>query len=202
MKTLTTIHKQKISEKLRFPREIRKCKWYRCNNTFDVRITNKKTKIFCSHSCANSYANTTRIWSVKQRKEHSNRIKQTYKDGKLVYGGTTKWISVLTSNGLIKVQGTYEERMCKILDGWKANSKIKDWEYTNDRVQYVGMDNKIHWYLIDFKIFKNDNTFYYLETKGRKTENDEFKWDAVKKLGYNLKILYEKDIKKYEVAMV
>ena len=54
---------------------------------------------------------------------------------------------------------------------WKELRNIKDWEYTNDRVPYIGVDRKQHTYLLDFKVFNNDNTFYYIETKGYEQES-------------------------------
>ena len=46
----------------------------------------------------------------------------------------------------------------KILKYWfNSNSQEKkiifDWEYTKDRYDYLGIDNKKHSYLLDFKVF-------------------------------------------------
>lgn len=40
----------------------------------------------------------------------------------------------------------------------------------------------------------NDHTFYYLETKGWKRENDERKWESVRNKGYKLDVWFKQDI--------
>jgi len=136
--------------------------------------------------------------SNETRKNLSLAVKKSYENGKPVFGGITRWVEVETTHGKIKVQGTYELRTCKILDRWKRDGDIKDWEYTNDRIKYIGVDGKEHFYLLDFKVLDNDENFYYIETKGYERENDKLKWDAVKRRGYELKVWFEEDIKKYE----
>jgi hypothetical protein len=85
--------------------------------------------------------------------------------------------------------------MCFILDRMLKNNDIKKWEYTNDRFPYISNDNKLHTYLLDFKVHRNDDTFFYIETKGYIRENDPFKWRAIKGKGIELKILFNDDIK-------
>lgn len=114
-----------------------------------------------------------------------------------VTGGTTKWIKYKN----ISVQGSYEYRACIILDKWKSDGKIRDWEYTNDRVQYVGLDGKNHNYLLDFKVFTYDGGFYYIETKGYKKDVDDLKWAAVKNAGHKLVIWFDNDLKREEDLM-
>lgn len=135
--------------------------------------------------------------SICRRKIQSSNLIDQYKNGKKVYGGTTKWLKYKD----IKVQGSYEYRACKILDDWKLIGKIKNWEYTNDRFEYVGIDGKKHNYLMDFKVWNNDGSFYYLETKGYEKENDKLKWSVVVQSGYKLEIWFEKDIKQKEEFM-
>ena len=106
---------------------------------------------------------------------------------------STKWH--LYKN--IKVQGSYELRTCKILDEWKSIGKIHNWEYTKDRIQYIGLDGKSHSYLLDFKVFLNDS-FYYIEVKGYKTVKDELKWKAAKDAGNILVIWFGEDIANLE----
>lgn len=169
-----------------------------CNNEF-LRYPCEMHRKYCSVVCKNR--------DMKNRDDWKNNISKTrkrlFKEKKLkVTGGNTKWYDVKTSNGKIRVQGTYEVKTCKILDMWKINDKIKDWYYTNDRIEYVGIDNKTHNYLLDFKVIENNDKFYYLEIKGYKRENDDLKWKAVRDFGYKLKVWFDKDIKKYygEVA--
>ncbi len=124
----------------------------------------------------------------------SKSQKKAYKNGsQYVAGGTAKWLDYKG----IKVQGSYELRMCHILDEMKGKNEIENWEYTNDRFEYVGVDDKTHNYLMDFKVFK-ENSFYYVETKGYMRENDELKWKAVRDLGYRLDVLFNEDIEKLE----
>ncbi len=80
----------------------------------------------------------------------SKSAKNTYINGRNPSGQSfSKWIQY---NENLKVLGSYEYRSCFILDKMKDAGIIKDWEYTNDRVQYVGEDDKNHSYCIDFKI--------------------------------------------------
>ena len=146
-----------------------------------------------------SKPNRTQTCSVEcRRKIQSSNLKLQYKKGRKVHGGTTKWI--IYKN--IKVQGSYEYRTCKILDGMLDKKIICKWEYTNYRILYIGKDGKWHNYLLDFKIWIDDTKFYYLEVKGYKTETDELKWSAVKKLGHSLKVWYLTDIKSHELNLM
>jgi hypothetical protein len=154
-----------------------------CGNSF------YGNKIYCSTNC---------LKNSPWKNNISLTRKQMFKTGNLnITGGTTKWIKYKN----IKVQGSYEYRVCIILDKWLELKKIKKWEYTNDRFQYVGIDKKQHNYLLDFKVWNNDNTFYYLETKGFSKENDNLKWNAVKDAGFNLKVWFNDDIKSNEISM-
>lgn len=123
-------------------------------------------------------------------------LRKGYSTGKITpsKGGFAKWYNYKN----IKVIGTYEFRMCFILDKWKELGKIKNWEYTNDRVQYKDIEGVDRTYILDFKITNNDDSFYYLETKGRQRENDELKWQAVFNKGFDLKIWFKKQIKEEE----
>lgn len=157
-------------------------------------ITNSNISIYCSKSCQNKYQFLNKPKSDITKLNMKNSALLSYKNGKNVSGGRTKWYQYKD----IKVQGTFELRTCFILDKWKEQNIIKDWEYTKDTIQYIGLDNKKHSYLLDFKVFKNDDTFYYLEIKGYIHENDKLKWDAAKKQGFTLDIWFEKHIKEKE----
>lgn len=136
----------------------------------------------------------------KLTSEDWSRIhKRAYKKGtNYVAGGTTKWFKYRD----IKVQGSYELRVCKILDHWKEIGKIKDWYYSKDRIKYKGIDNKSHTYLIDFTIIPNEGEIYFIETKGRKTDNDELKWKAIRDLGFKLEVWFDKEIKEQEILSI
>lgn len=146
-------------------------------------------KTYCSAKC--SY----------QNKDLNNKrsliVATAYKNGKRVFGGLTKWIQYKN----IKVQGTYEYRACVILDKLKDLDLIKHWEYTKDRYEYIGLDAKPHFYLLDFKVFLFDDSFYYLEVKGFKREVDDLKWDSVRLLGHRLDVWFKEDIEKKEVEL-
>lgn len=152
-------------------------------------------KDFSQMLSKSKHSNKTKTCSKECRsKIQSINLKLQYNNGKLVYGGTTKWLKYKD----IKVQGSYEYRTCIILDKWKELGKIKNWEYTKDRFKYIGIDNKNHNYLMDFKVWNNDNTFYYLEVKGYEKPNDKLKWKSVVDKGYELKIWFNNDILKEE----
>lgn len=169
----------------------RKCLF--CNGIFNTKKNNQR---FCSKDCSfkSSLSGSGKWKSVNNKltSEDWSRIqKRSYAIGNgRIGGGRTKWYSYKK----IRVQGTYELRTCKILDSWKEFGFIKKWEYTNDRIQYLGLDEKYHSYLIDFKIYNNDGSWYYLEVKGYKTKIDELKWNAVKDKGFILKVWYNEEI--------
>lgn len=161
-----------------------------CLNEF---ITNeKKNQICCSVSCATILKGGWNYSHNKLSSEDWSKIhKKSYANGeRIIAGGLTKWFDY---NG-IRVQGTYELRTCQILDIWKSYNIIKDWEYTKDRVEYIGEDGKNHNYLLDFKVFTNEGFFYYIEVKGYEHSNDPLKWKAVRDKGYKLEVWFKKDI--------
>lgn len=138
------------------------------------------------------------VWTKEKREKIGKFFsvvqKNRYERGIPPKGGYSKHYFY----GNLLVHGTYELRTCFILDKLKKLEKIQDWEYTKDRFKYIGKDKKEHFYLMDFKIFKNNNTFFYLEIKGFLKDNDLLKWKAVKKQGYKLKIWYKKHIIRLE----
>lgn len=158
---------------------------------------NHRDQIYCSVKCARLNKKHP-LLSERTKIKISKSVKKTYDNGKRVYGGWTKWIEVETSIGKIKVQGTFELRTCKILDCWKNVGKIKNWEYTNDRIKYIGVDKKEHNYLLDFKIIENDGSYWYLEIKGYEVLNDKLKWNETVKQGHKLKIWFNKNLKEEE----
>jgi hypothetical protein len=166
-------------------------KYFECITCKSI-FSSHKLRKFCSKSCSTTFLNKNADYS-KRRKAISEGVTKSYQNGKPNYGGRTKWLNY---NNL-KVQGTYELRACKILDKWKSENKIKNWEYTNDRIEYVTIDGRTRNYLLDFKIF-TDYGFYYLEVKGYATENDYLKWKTVKEKGFNLVVWFDDDLKKNE----
>lgn len=163
----------------------------------DIQIRKAKTCNVCYSIFygKNRYCSLTCLKNSSRGEQISMKRKEMFKSGRLrVTGGTTKWI--IYKN--IKVQGSYEYRACLILDKLLELKLIHKWEYTNDRIQYIGKDNKQHSYLLDFKVWTDSDNFYYLETKGYKTPTDELKWNATKKLGHTLLVWYENDLKTKE----
>lgn len=165
-----------------------------CMNCLIEFSTVKYYQNFCGKSCSTSYRNKNRKLSDETKLKLSESLKQQYKNGRPNYAGKTKWYELNTSNGKIKVQGTYEVKAVEILEKYKLESKIKEWEYTKDRIEYVGEDKMKHTYLLDFKVFENADTSYYIETKGYKTKKDELKWKSAKEKGIDLKIWYKNDL--------
>ncbi len=131
--------------------------------------------------------------SQEHRIKQSNILKEQYKSGKKVFGGTTKWYSYKN----IRVQGTYELRTCFVLDKMLETGEINSWEYTYDRIAYIGEDNKEHIYLFDFKI----NDSYYIETKGYTTKKDLLKWKAAEEQNKVLIKWFNEDILKEEIRL-
>jgi hypothetical protein len=182
---------EKVSKKLSYDVKLKICKG--CNRTFTPKQRRNK---FCSQSCSTSFFNIKRWKNGDLRTKNWSKLQYNlYKSGKQkVGGGKTKWHKYKD----FKVQGTYELRTCKILDNWKETEKIKDWEYTNDRILYLDENNIKRSYLLDFKVFTFNNEYYYIETKGWIQTRDMFKWSAVREQGYKLEVWMEKDITKFE----
>ena len=170
----------------------------KCPSCLEDFVPKRKNRIYCSQKCQNDFLFKGKHRSEETRKLIRDSTLDLYKKGKRVFGGTTKWFDY---NG-IRVQGTYELRTCQILDIWKSYNVIKDWEYTKDRVDYIGEDGKKHSYLLDFKVFTNEGFFYYIEVKGYEHSNDPLKWKAVRDKGHKLEVWFEKDIIKNEMVYV
>ena len=147
----------------------------------------------CSGPCGRSLSNKVTYAKPGYKEKLSNAIKLSYINGREVAGGRAKWLKYKDIN----VQGSFEFRACKILDSWKDNNLILNWGYTRDRFQYINAEGKTRTYIIDFKIFDNDGSFYYLEVKGYKIDNDNYKWNEVRKT-HKLEVWYKEEIKKYE----
>jgi hypothetical protein len=146
-----------------------------CKTNFIVNW-NKRNQLCCSISCSLKLRGG---WNNHNTVNWSEVNKEAYRTGhNYVAGGTTKWYQYKD----IKVQGTFELRTCKILDRCKELQLIANWEYTTDRIEYVGVDDTTHNYLLDFKVLNNDGSWYYIEVKGRKVKNDELKWNAVNQI--------------------
>jgi len=163
-----------------------------CKNCKTVRVKNNR-RLFCSVTCSLKYRGG---WTNHSKINWSEVNKKAYREGKnYVAGGTTKWYTYTSFDGKsIKVQGSYELRMCKILDHWKKEKRIIDWEYTNDRIEYIGIDGHSHNYLFDFKVFDYGKSIWYIEVKGFIKENDYLKWRAVREQNIPLKIFKENEL--------
>ncbi len=180
--------KEKIRSKLkgRYKSKAITCDF--CGETFKSR----RKKKYCSKTCAS--AGRSRKLKLLPKSHYTQINNKRYSNGYPPGGGYTKWLNY----NKIKVQGSYEFRMCKILDVWKERSYIKDWEYTKDNFKYLSLDGKIRRYLLDFKVTTNNNKILYIETKGRIVENDEYKWRAVRNKGFRLNIVNNNGLCKYE----
>lgn len=202
----TKYNRKETNEKVRktllaknpWDRSERSCE--ECINKF---IPKRKVTRFCSSKCARIFnfrkATEANRNNDEYKKKQSIVRKEGIKSGKInISGGHTKWLPYKD----IKVQGTYELRMCIILDKMKDKGLIVNWEYTNDRFCYIGLDNEEHTYLIDFKIYRNNETFFYIETKGYEKENDQLKWDSVKDQGFELLVMFGEDIERLEENII
>lgn len=169
-------------------RELRLCPI--CGTQFLFKLGSNQLKErnrkYCSQYCLTQ--------SEEYREQARKNTIHAYNNGKKVYGGKTKWIPYKN----IKVQGTYEFRTCHILDDWKSRGIIKDWSYCTDRFDYIGVDGNKHKYLVDFKIYNYDDTFYYLETKGWIKPNDPLKWESIRNKNIRLDVWFKADIEKHE----
>lgn len=157
-----------------------------CKKDFEVHY-NKRHQKSCSRSCS---AKLRGGWINHDKVDWSKVNKKAYAEGNnYVAGGTTPWIKYKN----IKVQGSYEYRMCEILDEQKNNKEIQDWEYSSTRVKY-NHEGKQRTYLIDFTVINLDGTTKHIEVKGRETELDYIKWKAVRDQDMILEIYRYKEL--------
>ncbi len=95
--------------------------------------------------------------------------------------------------GKITVIGTYELRMCKILDklGWP-------WSYEPDAFPYVKVNGKDATYTPDFRVEWGNEQTVYVETKGYFPEEDQHKVNEVRKQGVTILVVGRKELKRLE----
>lgn len=171
-----------------------------CGISFQYVVTRTNhIPTFCSKSCASSFS--LKKWyknaTLQQKKDRATNI---IKNRTIQLGGKTQWYQIETSNGMVKVQGTYEVRVVHILQNWKRTGKIKDWEYNNSlRIQYTWEDGSIHYYLPDFKVYPNQTDLHLIQVKGYQKDQDSLKWNETIKQGYTLFVWFQKDIIQNEV---
>lgn len=176
---------EKVSGKLKTSYDIVLiCK--QCLNEFTIN-SSRKTQECCSRKCASIFKGG---WNNHDTVDWSKVHKEAYANGNnFVAGGTTPWIKYKD----IKVQGSYEVKMCEILDEQKQLGKIKDWEYSTTRVKYEH-NGKIRTYLVDFTIINLDDSRKCIEVKGMETKLDHIKWEATRNQGIILEIWRKADL--------
>ncbi len=185
----TKSKRQEINEKVSVKMSGRSGSWNKglifkkkYNNICKCGKTFHRNRKYCSFECACKYV------------DYSAANRRAYKNGRNVSGGRCKYYDY----GEVKVQGTYELRMCKVLDKMKELNDIKSWEYTRDRIKYIAEDGLEHAYLLDFKVINNDGSIKYIETKGFVQERDGYKWKTCKQKNIHLEVIFKKDLSDLE----
>lgn len=168
---------------------IHKCDDTSCSNTWTTNAPSKNKK-YCSPCCSKSNGSA----------KLSRYLTEAYASGKIrPYGGGMRRHQYTKYDGVtIIVQGSYELRTCCILDAWFREGKLCIWDYCADSFQYLDESGKQRTYFPDFKVYTTANKFFYLETKGYKTQRDELKWAAVKSAGFDIVVWFEADISEQE----
>lgn len=162
----------------------KKCKT--CKNTYDLCKFQHRRQETCSHICNGP--------------EISKLLTLSYSNGRRkIHGGRTVWQSVETSQGTIRVQGSYEKRALKILEALKEKREIDDWEYHTLKIPYTGADGKIHTYFPDFLVVVNGKR-KIVEVKGWQQTKDRLKWNEAKKI-FEIDVWYQKDLEKMEKVL-
>ena len=100
-------------------------------------------------------------------------------------------------NGII-LRSTWELRVCNILDKLKEKGDIHKWEYEVDSINYISFDNEQHRYIIDFKVYRDEIDFYYIEVKGKLGEKDLFKFEAANDQEVDFYVWFYKEMKEQE----
>jgi len=66
----------------------------------------------------------------------------------------------------IYARSSWEANFAAYLEFLKAQGHIKAWAHEPDKFYFEGIKSGTTNYLPDFKVFNNDDTFYYVEVKG------------------------------------
>ncbi len=91
---------------------------------------------------------------------------------------------------IITFRSNWECNFAFYLEWMKKRGEIKDWEHESERLKWLGGS-----YLPDFKIYRNDGSYYFAEVKGKtqginkfkraKKENPKIKFELWGKAEYN-----------------
>lgn len=183
-RTLSEEHKHKLRQILRRDRPVfvpQQLVCSICNVPFQAK---KKTQQYCSRICSRKAASNSRKdkgFSDATKLRMSESRKAAFEKGLPVTGGTTKWYSYKK----IRVQGTYELRMCKLLDTLVTLSLVESWDKCKERFLYYDDLGISHTYNPDF-VFKSDGNLFYLEVKGFIRPVDIFKWKVMNRSSFVL----------------
>lgn len=149
------------------------------NNVF----TYSKT---CSTAC-----NSIAISDARQKHIEKNGINSI---GKYFY---------FKNNKPILLDSSYELHAALILDAWKHQNIVLDWDKNKtEYVTYADSSGKLRKYFPDFKVINTDGSLKWIETKGFQTIIDGLKWKAAKDNGMDLDVWFENDIEKYRKSIL
>lgn len=100
----------------------------------------------------------------------SNRLGASWKAGWREIGGKKHYF-----------RSRWEANYARYLQWKKERNEIKDWEFEPDTFWFNNIKRGVRSYLPDFKVFKNDGTFYYDEVKGWFDDRSKTKMKRMKK---------------------
>lgn len=91
-----------------------------------------------------------------------------------------------------------ERNYARYLEFLKAADMIKDWEHEPETFWFEGIKRGTNNYKPDFKVTNLNDTFYFIETKGRVTSKDRVKFRRMKKYhpDVDLRLVMMKDFRK------
>lgn len=129
-------------------------------------------------------------WNEAISKGHKG-LKKPYNRGRKNHVFTTsispKRSSKYTAKGGIRkdlgiyLRSSWEANVGRYLNFLKQNGEILDWEYEPETFHFSNPIGTIHSYTPDFRVYKHDNTHYWIEVKGQMFRNDQIKIDLFKK---------------------
>ncbi len=174
-----------------------------CNKTF---FPVRRSQVFCSIKCSKP---KKREYYKCTCKKCNTEFEARYREAVLCPDCKVKfktykcarWHGHWCNYKGIKIMSTYELRTCNILDIMLEKGLIHDWKYSKDKIKYTGFDNKVHNYIIDFKVYTSESEFFILEVKGVKRPTDDLKWKATINNGYNLQVWFLNDIENKELEL-
>ena len=116
------------------------------------------------------------------------QMSKRMKDNPMSIYSRTKRGFVTIEEKTFFARSTWEANVASYFQFLKENGDIKDWVHEPYSFIFKEIKRGVRSYLPDFKIIKNDNSFYYVEVKGWMDYKSKLKMERMSKYYPNIKI--------------